>query len=205
MSAKRRAPIDPRWDRTPGGLFVPRRPAFPTRRFIQKLGTAKDCCTPPGCTYCEDGTTADLLVSIACTYNMGYYGGSFDDTFSLSGGGGPGGGGWDGSFWIPGGLAMPQLYLSAAFHCAADWVSIVLTAFIRTNPAGNWIVDASAGYGYDGSGAPVHHTYSTPGVGECVDRYITDHGDTIALSSTYVRLPSFTTSWSDPITVGLDA
>ncbi len=41
------------WDRTPGGLAIPRRPGLPTKRFIQKLGMTKDCCGGKTCeTFC---------------------------------------------------------------------------------------------------------------------------------------------------------
>lgn len=43
---------DERWYRTPGGLIVPRRPTLPTRRFIQKWGTAKCCCDVVACPEC---------------------------------------------------------------------------------------------------------------------------------------------------------
>jgi len=43
---------DEMWDRSPGGVIVPRRVTLPTRRHIGWLGTAKDCCgevIPPSC------------------------------------------------------------------------------------------------------------------------------------------------------------
>lgn len=52
---------DDRWDRTLGGLIVPRRVGLPTRRFIQKWGTAKCCCNvvlvpDDTCPICATGT-----------------------------------------------------------------------------------------------------------------------------------------------------
>jgi len=36
---------DDRWDRTPGNLFLPKRPTLPTRRYVMGLlGGIKDCC-----------------------------------------------------------------------------------------------------------------------------------------------------------------
>lgn len=63
MSAKRRGLADPRWERTPGGLYLPRRPTLPTRRFIQKMGAAEDCCggTFGPCVAC-DGNYAPLTL-----------------------------------------------------------------------------------------------------------------------------------------------
>ena len=53
MSPKRRGMVDDRWERTGAGLFVPRRPTLPTRRFVVgKLGGIKCCCANPlGCDY----------------------------------------------------------------------------------------------------------------------------------------------------------
>lgn len=56
---------DELWDRTPGGLIVPRRPTLPTRRFIQKWGQVQDCCSAPGCEPIWDGSRpASISVSI---------------------------------------------------------------------------------------------------------------------------------------------
>jgi hypothetical protein len=64
MSPKRRAVRDDRWDRTPGGLIVPRRPTLPTRRFIQKWGPAKCCCTDAtggdDCVFCD----VDITITV---------------------------------------------------------------------------------------------------------------------------------------------
>jgi len=50
MSPKRRGTVDDRWERTGGGLFVPRRPTLPTRRYVVgKLGGIKCCCEPEEC------------------------------------------------------------------------------------------------------------------------------------------------------------
>jgi hypothetical protein len=46
---------DELWDRTPGGVIVPRRPTLPTRRFIQKWGTVQDCCGEETCDPCAVG------------------------------------------------------------------------------------------------------------------------------------------------------
>ena len=40
--AKRKRPIDDRWERTTGNLIVPRKPS--SRRFIGKNGSAQNCC-----------------------------------------------------------------------------------------------------------------------------------------------------------------
>lgn len=45
----RRPVLDDRWQRTPGNLLVPRRPMLPTRRYIQKMGAAKECCEVLAC------------------------------------------------------------------------------------------------------------------------------------------------------------
>ena len=60
--AKRRQQSDQRWDRTDGGLLIPRRPVVPTRRFVQKMGSAHECCGSPcaGCNYPDD-----LLITIS--------------------------------------------------------------------------------------------------------------------------------------------
>lgn len=65
MSPKRSRRTDERWTRH-GGLFLPRRGlALPTRRFVQKHGTAQDCCgIPEGC-YIWSGGTRPASVQIA--------------------------------------------------------------------------------------------------------------------------------------------
>lgn len=40
----RKPRTDELWDRTPGGVIVPRRVGLPTRRFIQKWGQVPCCC-----------------------------------------------------------------------------------------------------------------------------------------------------------------
>jgi hypothetical protein len=46
---------DELWDRTPGGVIVPRRVGLPTRRFIGKLGMVVDCCGGQTCeTFCAN-------------------------------------------------------------------------------------------------------------------------------------------------------
>ena len=49
--SKRRQQLDDRWERTSGGgLFVPRRPALPTRRYaVGPLGGIKCCCVDAPC------------------------------------------------------------------------------------------------------------------------------------------------------------
>ncbi len=66
----RRRPIDP-WDRTAGGLYVPGRPSLPTRRYLQRMGAAKDCCNvtpPPGCW----AVAFSGIANDTCTYCSGY-------------------------------------------------------------------------------------------------------------------------------------
>jgi hypothetical protein len=60
---------DDLWDRTPGGVIVPRRPTLPTRRFIGKLGMAVDCCEEE----CE--------ISQVCMYGL-YWPGTLHATVS---------------------------------------------------------------------------------------------------------------------------
>jgi hypothetical protein len=96
MSPKRIGRGDDRWDRTPGGLFVPRRPTLPTRRFVMgKWGGIKCCCggavacpacvgsvasanisasvsglaNGGSCTGCGDGNGTWTLAYQSCTYN----------------------------------------------------------------------------------------------------------------------------------------
>jgi hypothetical protein len=48
---------DERWERTDGGLIVPRRPTLPTRRYIQKWGQVPCCCdVEEACNPCGEGT-----------------------------------------------------------------------------------------------------------------------------------------------------
>lgn len=95
--AKRRPPNDDRWDRTTGGVIVPRRGvSLPTRRWIGWMGGAKDCCgggaaacqacvgsvasanisasvsglaNGGSCTGCGDGNGTWTLAYRSCTYN----------------------------------------------------------------------------------------------------------------------------------------
>jgi hypothetical protein len=66
---------DELWDRTPGGVIVPRRPTLPTRRFIQKWGTAKCCCGGGGfCNYCTGfSETSDVVVTLAGTVTFKWW------------------------------------------------------------------------------------------------------------------------------------
>lgn len=45
---KRQRKPDPRWERTDGGLVAPRRClTLPTRRWVQRMGSANNCCDDP--------------------------------------------------------------------------------------------------------------------------------------------------------------
>lgn len=64
---------DELWDRTPGGVIVPRRVGLPTRRFIGKLGMVVDCCETSvqcsDCPYPEEFilTIAGFTANPACS------------------------------------------------------------------------------------------------------------------------------------------
>ena len=67
MSPKRISRGDDRWERTHGGLFLPKRPTLPTRRFLTPLGTFQDCCTatlPVTCCACNSMPDSDITVSL---------------------------------------------------------------------------------------------------------------------------------------------
>ena len=65
VSPRRRLVPDDPWERTTGGLVVPRRPTLPTRRHIQQHGTAKECCVPI-CGPCYEGAEfAGIETSVA--------------------------------------------------------------------------------------------------------------------------------------------
>jgi hypothetical protein len=70
--AKRR-PVDDQWERTTGGVIVPRRGvSLPTRRWIGWMGGAQDCCEGSACTVCSqldgeyDITLSGLADVTAC-------------------------------------------------------------------------------------------------------------------------------------------
>lgn len=199
----RKPRTDERWDRTDAGLIVPRRPAFPTRRFIGWMGVAKDCCpATQECQYCADITTNDLLIGISGTFNSNV----FNDTYTISGSSGDTGGvAWSASFpmyW--GGIPTYELYLNMQWLCATSptmTFTFYLQAAIRS--IATHVISARAWYNYE-DGAATLFQYATSGDGECVDRYITDHTDELPLGDTYAA-GGVTATWSDPATVTIDA
>jgi len=57
---------DDRWDRTPTGLIVPRRPTLPTRRYINPLGsTSCECCGEDTCEIWTTSKPASVVFTIA--------------------------------------------------------------------------------------------------------------------------------------------
>lgn len=59
----RRPAVDDRWDRA-CNLIIPRRPTLPTRRYLQKMGAAPDCCSQGGPAICCDGLYNTWIVDI---------------------------------------------------------------------------------------------------------------------------------------------
>lgn len=87
MSPKRRAVRDDRWDRTPGGVIVPRRVGLPTRRFIQKWGQVQCCCTTtaPGCEFCalvDDCYSVEAVIASSSCWSGGTMSFELQDTGS---------------------------------------------------------------------------------------------------------------------------
>ena len=86
----RKPRINELWDRTPGGVIVPRQARLPTRRFIQKMGTVQCCCTTTPtpddvCPVCAESTVGGASVSFSdnvCTVAAGTYFVANDPTYA---------------------------------------------------------------------------------------------------------------------------
>lgn len=84
MSPKRISRGDDRWDRTPGGLFVPRRPTLPTRRFVMgKFGGIKDCCESFPCNVFAASPPSSIILAITGETDGNCNCAGFNDTWEL--------------------------------------------------------------------------------------------------------------------------
>lgn len=201
MSPKR-IQSDDLWDRKPGGLIVPR-PTLPTRRFIGKLGMAKDCCLSsawPVCIFCNHhDDTISLFLDLVATVKYSSYTWTLDGTYELTTktAGSYHEMGWSDSFTAleDGGGPSRELWISMGFTCGADpnpdppigsvgfFGAVYLKDFGVTKARGDYQTYP-------------HPTYSTPGYDDCVTRYFNDYGTPVVLTqTTYYFAFGYTGTW----------
>lgn len=204
MSARRRAVRDDRWDRTPGGLFVPRRPTLPTRRFIQWLGVAKDCCEggETVCPFCVDHSeTPELTLTLTgvIAYRYWLFGNliecflTIDDSYALPRDPDPLVGIWTDTFNVTGGTGCGGvLELSITFLCDDDSFTILTTAsFTPQNGGltGPTVINFVDAYDYTGSGS-----------GDCMTRAFSEQGSPLSCTNVASETADgylLSAAWSD--------
>jgi hypothetical protein len=82
--AKRRPPNDDQWDRTSGGLIVPRRGvSLPTRRWIGWMGGAKDCCSSFTCSVFASSPPSSIVLAVTGETDGNCNCAPFNDTWEL--------------------------------------------------------------------------------------------------------------------------
>jgi hypothetical protein len=186
----RKPRIDHRWDRTPTGLIVPRRPTLPTRRFLNPLGsTSCECCgVGVGCQYCGYHDTDDILVTVDIDVSWSTCTLSVSDTFALVQGTCPlSGCTWSyqsGDAQVCAGVAKFKFALAIEYLCGdlgegSQWrlsgtVSRALWEFIGW---GSWVLVHSVFKGNE-------VTYTTADTGDCLTRALTDISDPLTFPDT---------------------
>lgn len=116
---------DDLWDRTPGGLIVPRRVGLPTRRYIGKLGMVVDCCEEGICSHLSFAPPRTLLIELPAMSsswcpNCATFGGQTYTTVDYS---------------IDfGGLATCFWYYPLAYHCF--FAPAYITFFVQSAVSG---------------------------------------------------------------------
>lgn len=201
MSPKRKRPPDGLWDRTPGGLIVPR-PTLPTRRFIQKMGSGHDCCLSsvwPSCTFCNHhDDTVSLFLDVVATVTYSTYTWTLDGTYELTTktAGSYHEMGWSDSFTALEDGAGPSrdLLIIVSFTCGADPTPPPLGTsgfFVAVYLKDSGVTKARGDY----QTFPFP-SYTTPGYDDCVTRYFNDYGTPVALThTTYYAATGYVGTW----------
>ena len=159
-------------------LEAPRNPLsrrpLDNRRYIQKLGTAKDCCEGQSggieCEYCGSVNTDDLYVEASGDFYWVDLGGidiEFDDTFALTFYQQIG----QGWYWVSDEIELveiPPITMTIGAHFFCDnshnfwWY-------------GNYGITAGIGSLVSTVYTAAHH-YETPSISDCYTRSVSDYG-----------------------------